>query len=220
MNQFNQKKNGLITVNSVWFMLGFCPILKSMDNTVGSLTEDQDSLIIGSLLGDGYMSCKRNAYLKICHSIKQKKYVDWKYVFLSQFVHTKPHSYQGNGSRIGYRFLTRSLPVFTRYYRLFYDERKRKHIPDLPNLTPLALAIWYMDDGARNRKSAYFNTQQFSVEDQLKLLKLLKRSFGNEGNLNRDKKYWRIRLYQLDAQKLKDIIYPYMPSCMHYKIPL
>ena len=90
----------------------------------------------------------------------------------------------------------------------------------MPNLTPLALAIWYMDDGARNRKSAYFNTQQFSVEDQLKLLKLLKRSFGIEGNLNRDKKYWRIRLYQLDAQKFKDIIYPYMPSCMHYKIPL
>jgi len=76
------------------------------DNTVGSLTETQHSILIGSLLGDGYMSCKTHAYLKICHSIHQKKYVDWKYSFLSPFVLTKPQARKGNGSRIGYRFCT------------------------------------------------------------------------------------------------------------------
>lgn len=191
-----------------------------MDNTVGSLTDDQDSLIIGSLLGDGYMSCKTNAYLKIGHSYKQRLYVDWKYVFLSQYVQTKPHSYKGNGSRIGYRFFTRSLPVFTRYYHQFYGEQGKKHIPILIKLTPLALAVWYMDDGARNRKSAYFNTQQFSPEEQEKLLNVLKKNFGIEGNLNRDKMYWRIRLFQKSAQTLKNIIYPFVPSFMHYKLPL
>lgn len=79
-------------------------------NTVGSLTEIQKSLIIGSLLGDGYMSCKINAYIKICHSIKQKTYVDWKYQILSSMVNTKPKLNKGNGNRIAYRFCTRSLP--------------------------------------------------------------------------------------------------------------
>lgn len=80
---------------------------------MGSLTAKQKFLIVGSLLGDGYMSCKDNAYLQICHSIKQKAYVDWKYRHLSSLVNTKPKSYKGNGNRIGYRFCTRSLESLT-----------------------------------------------------------------------------------------------------------
>lgn len=94
-------------------------------NTVGSLTDQQQSLIIGSLLGDGYMSCKTHAYLKIGHSFKQNNYVDWKYSFLSSFVLKKPSKYKGNGKRIGYRFWTKSLPVFTTYYRAFYLQQKK-----------------------------------------------------------------------------------------------
>lgn len=166
------------------------------------------------------MSCKTHAYLKIGHSIKQKQYVDWKYSFLSSYVRTKPKAYQGNGKRIGYRFLTRSLPVFTPFYYLFYGNQKQKQIPDNLTLSPFSLAIWYMDDGAKNRKSAYFNTQQFSRSDQENLLKILREQFGLNGNLNRDKKYFRIRLFQESAQKMKHLIGPIMPDYMHYKLPL
>ena len=100
--------------------------MEERGNTVGSLTDQQQSLIIGSLLGDGYMSCKTHAYLKIGHSIKQKDYVDWKYSFLSSFVLMKPSSYKGNGTRIGYRFWTRSLPVFTKYYQDFNPTNVKK----------------------------------------------------------------------------------------------
>lgn len=188
-------------------------------NTVGSLTEDQISIVIGSLLGDGYMSCKTHAYLKIGHSIKQKDYVDWKYERLSSLVLTKPKPYKGNGSRIGYRFLTRSLSLLTPFYKDFYSQGK-KLIPSNLKLTPLALAIWYMDDGAKNRKSAYLNTQQFELEDQQKLLRILEQQFGLKGNLNRDKKYLRIRFFQESAQKLKQLLQPLMPDFMHYKLPL
>lgn len=188
-------------------------------NTVGSLTEIQKSVIIGSLLGDGYMSCKTHAYLKIGHSIKQKSYVDWKYSLLSEFVRTKPKMYKGNGSRIGYRFCTRSLPVLTPFYRMFYGN-SIKAIPSSLKLNPFSLAIWYMDDGARNRKSAYFNTQQFSYDDQLKLLFILERDFGLKGSLNKDKSYQRIRLYQESGQKLKQIILEFIPKEMLYKLPL
>lgn len=189
-------------------------------NTVGSLTEYQHSLILGSLLGDGYMSCKTHAYLKIGHSIKQRGYVDWKYSLLSNLTNTAPKQYLGNGTRIGYRFLTRSLPELTVYYRKFYGKTKKKQIPANLSINVFSLAVWYMDDGAKNRKSAYFNTQQFSYTEQQQLLLLLKNCFGLEGTLNRDKKYFRIRLFQESAQKLKKLIQPVMPECMHYKLPL
>lgn len=189
-------------------------------NTVGSLTEDQQSIVIGSLLGDGYMSCKTHAYLKIGHSIKQKEYVDWKYSFLSSLVITKPKIYKGNGNRVGYRFCTRSSPLLTPYYERFYGEKKSKSIPSKLVLSPLSLAVWYMDDGAKNRKSAYFNTQQFSYSDQLRLLELLRRQFNLVGSLNKDKHYFRIRLFQKSGQELKRIIYEYIPDSMKYKLPL
>jgi len=52
------------------------------------------------------------------------------------------------------------------------------------------------------------------------LLAVLASEFGLQGNLNRDKKYWRIRLFQPSAQKLALLIKPLMPTYMHYKLPL
>ena len=52
-----------------------------MDNTVGSLTQEQKSIIIGSLLGDEYLRIiagRKDAFLEINHSISEKDYVDWK----------------------------------------------------------------------------------------------------------------------------------------------
>lgn len=188
---------------------------------MGSLTDVQKSLIVGTLLGDGYMSCKTNAYLQICHSIKQKLYVDFKYSILESLVNSKPKSYQGNERRVGYRFCTRSLPRLTRFYKLFYQQngKGKKSIPNELDFDKFSLAVWYMDDGARNRKSVYFNTQQFSIKDQKKLLRFLFQQFGLKGSLNKDKSYYRIRLFQESAQKLKHMIVGYMPQFMCYKLP-
>ncbi len=82
-------------------------------NTVGSLSEDQRSLIEGSLLGDGAMRCKTNALLEINHGVQQRSYVDWKYQQLADLVRTPPKARKGDGTRIAYRFTTLSLPELT-----------------------------------------------------------------------------------------------------------
>ena len=51
-----------------------------------------------------------------------------------------------------------------------------------------------MDDGSKSGGSLYLNTQQFSLEDQIKLQKLLLNKFEIHSNLNKDKKYKRIRI--------------------------
>ncbi len=84
-----------------------------MDNTVGSLTNEQKSILIGTLLGDGFMRKKKNAYLEINHCYKQKALVDWIFNNFKSYVNTPPKIRRNNGAREAYRFSTRSLPVFT-----------------------------------------------------------------------------------------------------------
>ena len=93
-----------------------------MDNTVGSLTQIQKSLIIGSLLGDGYariIKGRKNAFLEINHSFHMKEYVDWKYEILKNIVISPPKMRKGNGNRIAYRFFTRQHPKITELFNLF-----------------------------------------------------------------------------------------------------
>lgn len=61
---------------------------------MGSLSEEQKQVILGCLLGDGYMRKKTNAHLQITHSVKQSEYVDWKYKIFKDLVLTPPKQYK------------------------------------------------------------------------------------------------------------------------------
>ncbi len=192
------------------------PVNRSEDNTVGSLTENQRSLIIGSLLGDGAMRCKANALLEINHSHDQKEYVDWKYQQLANLVRTPPKLRKGNGTRIAYRFTTLSLPQLTPYYWAFYSE-KRKIVPRVV-LTPLTLAVWFMDDGCKSYRALYLNAQQFNLEYQELLISLLKEQWGIQASLNRDKQYHRIRIAVGSVQGFKEVVDPHILPQLAYKL--
>ena len=187
------------------------------DNTVGSLSEAQRSVIIGSLLGDGAMRCKTNALIEFNHSIAQKDYVDWKYQQLVGLVGTPPRSRQGNGGRIAYRFVSLSRPELTPYFKAFYSSG-RKSVPDL-RLTPLALAVWFMDDGCKSYRAVYLNTQQFDIGSQQRLIAMLKEQWGLDATLNRDKSYYRIRIAAGSVPRFRQIIEPYLLPQLAYKLP-
>ncbi len=91
-------------------------------------------------------------------------------------------------------------------------------VPDV-ELTPLALAVWLMDDGGRSRTSAYLNTQQFSVEDQWKLVAILDRQFGIAATLNRDRSYFRLRVAVASISRLRDLVVPHLLPELAYKLP-
>jgi LAGLIDADG DNA endonuclease family len=188
-----------------------------MGNAVGSLSEVQHSIIIGTLLGDGSMRCKTNALLEINHSSSQSSYVQWKYRHLAELVATPPRLRKGNGDRVACRFVTRSLPVLTPYYHLFY-EAGRKRVPEV-ELSPLTLAVWFMDDGCRSRNAVYLNTQQFDVAEQRKLLTMLEQQCGIDATLNRDKCYRRIRVSVDGTRRLKAMIESYLLPELRYKLP-
>ena len=188
-----------------------------MGNTVGSLSEVQHAIVVGSLLGDDSMRCKTNALLEINHSFNQHSYVEWKYARLAELVRTPPKVRFGNGGRIASRFVTRSLPVLTPYFRLFY-EGGTKRVPEL-ELSPLALAVWFMDDGCRSRNAVYLNTQQFDVGSQERLLRLLRDQWKISGTLNRDKTYYRIRISVEGTRRLSGVIGSLLLPELRYKLP-
>ncbi|MDO8667706.1 MAG: LAGLIDADG endonuclease [bacterium] len=193
-----------------------------MDNTVGSLTQEQKSIIIGSILGDGYLRIikgRKNAFLEINHSIKQWQYVEWKYQKLKNLVGGLPKSRRGKGERIAYRFYTKQHPELTKLLHQFYQNGK-KIFPEKLMLDPIILAVWYMDDGSKCRISdVYLNTQQFDNESQERIINALSKS-KLLARLNKDKSYFRIRFLKSSLPKLKNLIKRYIIPSMRYKIEL
>ena len=191
-----------------------------MDNTVGSLTQFQKSVILGSVLGDGHiriMPGRKDAFLEINHSIKAKEYVDWKYSVLRDICKSPPKTRKSGENRVAYRFFTKQREEISEMLKKFYRNGK-KVIPSDFRLNPVILAVWFMDDGSKSRKSdVYLNTQQFSYLDQKRLLHLL-RLMGLKARLNRDKKYYRIRFLKESVPELNRIIGEYVVPSMRYKL--
>lgn len=191
-----------------------------MDNTVGSLTQSQLSIIIGSILGDGYLRIipgRKDVFLEINHSIKAKEYVDWKYNMLKDICVSPPKERVIDDTRTAYRFYTQQHLGLTKLFKMFYKNGK-KIIPSSLVLNPIILAVWYMDDGSKSRKhDVYLNTQQFSINCQKILLNKL-RDLGLKARLNKDKKYYRIRFLKESVKDFNRVIYPHIIKSMQYKL--
>lgn len=187
---------------------------------MGSLTQLQKSLIIGCILGDGYLrkiKGRKNAFLEVNHSIKAKEYVDWKYSILKEICKSPPKERKIDEKRIAYRFFTKEHPEITELYEKFYQNGK-KIIPKNFKLDPIILAVWFMDDGSKTKKGdVYLNCQQFDWKSQRRLLHAL-RMIGVRARMNKDKKYYRIRILKKSLSKFLEIIQPYILPSMSYKI--
>lgn len=187
---------------------------------MGSLTKYQKSVIIGSLLGDGYIRTipkRREAFLEINHAVSQRSYVDWKYAVLKTITVSGPKPRKGNGSRVAYRFYTKQHPYLSQLQETFYVGGK-KTIPRNLKIDPVMLAVWFMDDGSRCRaQDVYLNTQQFDLESQMVLLKALG-SMQLHASLNKDKEYQRIRFFKSSIPRLHELVIPHVIPSMQYKL--
>jgi len=119
--------------------------LKQRLNLIGQ----QRAVVLGSVLGDGSLIpnwSRTNYRLRIRHSIKQQEYLLWKYRILKDWVLSVPKLYAKTKSL---SFTTISHPELTAIAKIFY-RKNRKVVPkEIASFLqdPLALAIWFMDDG-------------------------------------------------------------------------
>ena len=113
------------------------------------LSEQQFQVVLGSLMGDGNLSPNRRdrngVRLRLGHGSKQADYLQWKTDLLGNIVHSVRENDKGA------RFVDFTpLPELAELQRAVYlgDGKKFLSAEYLKALTPLALAIWYMDDGS------------------------------------------------------------------------
>ena len=207
------------------------------------ITGYQNSVIVGSLLGDlliqkSFSKVMPKCRLRFCHSLKQKKYVDWKYtIFKNNFCKTTKSPYQTD--RKEYLFYTIYSDFFVPYHSMWYQENllnSQKRIKIVPPnieqllIDPIALAIWYLDDGTkRNYNACRFATQSFSLEENKLLQSTLERNFNLTIKIE---EWWNKKtnnkmygLYIPSANKsfltFKDIIYNFVKTeipSMLYKL--
>ncbi len=193
--------------------------LKSRKAIKAILTDQQIALIVGSLLGDGYLVKTTSGFaFRVNHGLTQKAYVDWKYEILKNITNSKPRK----SSNVCYYFRTISHPAFIQLRSKFYKGR-RKIVPKKllkKVLTPFVLAVWIMDDGSRDGNQLRINSQCFSEKENIVLQKILYTKLGIKTTLNKDKNMYRLRIKDESMRKLKNSVSKYIIPSMRYKLSL
>jgi len=191
------------------------------------LTHTQRQVLLGSLLGDACIVKRKqnhNARVEWGHSIKQRDYVEWKYNILKDVIPSAPKSY----TPFSIEIYTRMIPCITEIYDLMGSrEITQRWLDEITD--PIALAVWYMDDGncSKNKGNGYVIT--FSTGNrELYELELLKSWMNDRFELDcvgiyipkkkpiaTKLKIWSDRT----IRKFEELVRPHIIPSMQYKLP-
>jgi recombination protein RecA len=185
------------------------------------VSDRQLQILIGCLLGDAYLT----KLGKIQIEQASKVYVDWKFQELTSISYPNPPKevirFEKRDNRVtkSYRFWTRQ------YFRVWRDkwyQGNRKIFPKelVKWMTPLSIAVWYMDDGSYDKKSnCIFSTESFDEESLLEIVKIFQ-AFEIEVRPNKDgMSRTRLRIRSRCLNKFFELVKPYIQQNMLYKLP-
>ncbi|MGL5850821.1 MAG: intein-containing recombinase RecA, partial [Phycicoccus sp.] len=154
-SQFAATENHLVRTPGGWREAG--EIIagdRVMIGETARLSAQQWQAVLGGLMGDGHLAPntrgRRGVRFRMGHGAKQVEYLDWKAGLFGNIGQTR--SVRPNGAV--HVDLT-PLPELGELREVVYWGDGRKHLTDdyLKALTPLALAVWYMDDGSFSLRS-------------------------------------------------------------------
>jgi ubiquinol-cytochrome c reductase cytochrome b subunit len=200
---------------------------------IGPHNFDVLSVIFGSLLGDGHAE-KRIGGVGTRISFYQEhthiKYAIWLHSLLStrgycNSVIPKVKSRIGIKGKLRkvVRIHTWTYTSFNWIHDLWYVNRI-KRVPSCIKeyLTPLALAIWIMDDGSKLGKSLKLCTNSFSYSDCLILVNCLYDNFSIKATIQlagaKSKDQYHIYIRVESMVTLRQIVSPFIIPEMMYKI--
>lgn len=199
---------------------------KNHDLRAVPFTQRQRDIALGSLLGDAYLRPSGNSFsLSFTHGEKQKAYLDWKRNEFQNFVTQEEYycstsDFQGNLPC--YSFGTINHPYLSELRAMCYRSGKKEICTEWTDqLSPLSLAVWYMDDGSINKRyhTIVLCTNSFSHTGQLLLIDCLASRFGVEAVLEpRRNNQTVLRINASKAKHFLDIVSPHIPDCMSYKL--
>lgn len=197
------------------------------------MSEEQVNAIMGSMLGDGCFrkSGESTKAVHWNHGQVQEDYVIHKYEVLQEFATRPPFVTENPGYGDYWVVLSlKALPIFHSMYTLMRpegSEKKTVTVEYLNEIThPIALAWWFMDDGSRTKdyNNGHIHTSGFSEEEVNLLCQWLTVRWGVEAKPCMVKhsstgNYSHIIVLPRDGYlAMMDLISPFVPECMEYKI--
>ena len=197
---------------------------------IGPHNIDVLSIIFGSLLGDAH--CEKRivgtgSRITFFQEGSHLKYILYLHKLLSDFGYCNPKkpviTKRLDKSKVRQitRFSTWTYTSFNWIHGLWYKD-KIKRIPQCIGdyLTPLALAIWIMDDGAKVGKGLKFSTNSYTYNDCLLLIKVLYNKYNIKASIQSAgiKDQYIIYIWKESMEDLRKIVIPYIIPEMKYKI--
>lgn len=208
-------------------------------------SSELDGAIYGSILGDSFISRVHNngnANFTLSHSPKQKEYLEFKKQLFEQ-IHPVHFSFKSvnffnkktNKEYTTFYYVSNYLKYFSKLrYKFYPNGIKAVSRKILNKLTPLGLAIWWMDDGSlviyhrkdRNAVNRYATlaTCSFTYSEHLEIEKYFKEVWDIHCRAikrrQKNKEYYILKFPMIEFRKLIKIIEPYIIDSMKYKIDL
>ena len=196
------------------------------------------SILIGSLLGDGHMEKYGDGARFVFYQAKiNGEYLIWLHKTISELGYAKtaiPQIFSRKGLseddiRYYFRFRTFTYSSFNWIYEAFYPGgstqamQGRKVIPSLIEsyLTPLALAIWMMDDGTSFKNKGFkFSTNSFTLKEVQFLSSVLQKKYNLNTNIHKTGNVNQYNIYipKSSLIELIKIVKPHFHPTMYYKI--
>ena len=199
------------------------------------LSARQVQVILGALMGDGSLSkpIRRDdasGRFRMGHGAKQAVYLDWKVSLLANIPHAKTANAKG---AVFADFTPLAELAELREAVYFGDGKKHLAWDYLKSLTPLALAIWYMDDGCFTVRSKGVQertlggtgrieicVEAMSPGSRDRLVRYLADTYGLEVKLTSrgTRKMSVLQFTTAASEKLQKIVAPYIHPSMDYKL--
>ena len=191
-------------------------VLQARKRLLLELSQRQKEILIGCVLGDAYISPLGK--VRIEQSTKQRAYVDWKYQELRslcygaqprEIIHTLPTGRQ----HASVFFLLRQY--FRSWRSIFYEGRTKIFPRDLP-VSPLSLAVWYMDDGCWTGKKALICAESFDGQYRENMQQALLDQYGIETVVGKN---GRLVIRKRFHDQFFSLVAPHIIPSMKYKLP-
>lgn len=201
------------------------------EQKIGPHNFDILSIIFGSLLGDAhaeYRSQGKGTRICFYQEAKHSAYLMWLHNIISNLGYCNPIKPEIQ-KRLGkkgvvrnvVRFKTWSYSSFNWIYELWY----KNNIKVVPfnigeYLTPLALAIWIMDDGSKSGSSLKLASNSFTFSECSQLVKVLYDKYNIKASVQSAgvENQYVIYIFKESMPILRDLVLPYVHPSMKYKI--
>ena len=203
-------------------------------NETARLSDQQWQVVLGGLMGDAHLAPnvrdRHGVRFRMGHGAKQADYLDWKASLFGNIGQSRTVNAKGAV------FVDLSpLPELGELREVVYWGDGKKHLTDdyLKSLSPLALAIWFMDDGSFTERSlglqqrtaggsgrVEFCVEAMSEASRVRLADFLRDVHGVDSkvSIRGTAKMAVLTMTTAGSSRFLELVAPYVHPSMDYKL--